>query len=73
MYLYCIMAVYACMQGCIGCLNTLVEWNNMFESKGLIMLGLNILKRMWFTNYRAWKYEYESDCVRVVFELEYDL
>ena len=29
----------------------------MFESKGLIM---------WFTNYRAWKYEYESDCVRVV-------
>ena len=27
------------------------------------MLDLNILKRMWFTDYRASKYEYESDCV----------
>jgi len=30
------------------------------------MLGLNILKRMWFTDYRAWKYEYESDWVPVI-------
>ena len=31
----------------------------MFESQGLIM----------FTDYRAWKYEYERDCARVIFRI----
>ena len=52
MYVYCIVTVYACIQGCICYLNTLVDWNNMFKSKGPYV-RLKYTKTNGFPDYRA--------------------
>jgi len=45
-YLYCTAAVYAHMEVCMCCLDTLVGWINMLTEE-LIMMSFDILNGMW--------------------------